>query len=142
MQYYCCVNRQFLNLPACILLRRRSSESTTVNSRVRMNDKLAALYWWHWTFSGGTSREHWGAMGGRFGSQPAAYLAGHLSAVGDVGQIHAVEANVRHAYSVTSPVEGAENCREPGGHLATFCSVHVGGACAVARAARKGAPRH
>ena len=70
------------------------------------------------------------------------YLAGHLQPMGDVGQIHAVQANVRHENSVVGPVEGAESVVNLVGistksSAQTFEDVNVGGARAVARAARK-----
>jgi NADH dehydrogenase len=69
------------------------------------------------------------------------YLAGHLQPMGDVGQIHAVQGNVRHAYSVAGPVEGAETVVNLVGistesSAQTFEDVHVGGARVIARAAR------
>jgi uncharacterized protein YbjT (DUF2867 family) len=74
------------------------------------------------------------------------YLAGHLQPMGDVGQIHGVQANVRHAYSVPGPVERAVTAvdivgipRKSGAQTFedVFEDVHVRGAGAVARAARK-----
>ena len=70
------------------------------------------------------------------------YLAGHLQPMGDVGQIHAVQANVRHAYSVSAPVVGAKAVVNLVGistksGAQTLAAVNVGGARTVARAARK-----
>jgi uncharacterized protein YbjT (DUF2867 family) len=70
------------------------------------------------------------------------YLAGHLQPMGDVGQIHPVQGNVRHAYSVSAPVAGAKAVINLVGistksGAQTLAAVNVGGARAVARAARK-----
>jgi NADH dehydrogenase len=70
------------------------------------------------------------------------YLAGHLQPMGDVGQIHAVQANVRHAHSVSVPVTGAKAVINLVGistkvGAQTLTAVNVGGARAVARAARE-----
>jgi NADH dehydrogenase len=70
------------------------------------------------------------------------YLAGHLQPMGDVGQIHPVQANVRHAYSVSPPVAGAKAVVNLVGistksGAQTLTAVNVGGARTVARAARK-----
>lgn len=68
-------------------------------------------------------------------------LAGHLQPMGAVGQIHAVQSNVRFPESIAPVIEGAEavvNCvgiLTPTGRQ-TFKAVHVDGARAVARAAR------
>lgn len=68
-------------------------------------------------------------------------LAGHLQPMGVVGQIHAVQSNLRYPESVDAAVEGAEavvNCvgvLTPTGRQ-SFKAVHVEGARAVARAAR------
>lgn len=69
-------------------------------------------------------------------------LAGHLQPMGRVGQIHAVQANVRYPDSVRRAVEGAHSVINLVGVLAstgqqTFRAVHVEGARAVARAARE-----
>ena len=69
-------------------------------------------------------------------------LAGHLQPMGDVGQIHAVQANLRFPNSVRPAVEGAEAVVNLVGILAksgrqTFEAVHVAGARAAARAARE-----
>ena len=69
-------------------------------------------------------------------------LAGHLQPMGAVGQIHAVQANVRYADSVRRVVEGAQAVVNLVGILfksgaQTFDAVHVEGARAVARAARE-----
>jgi NADH dehydrogenase len=68
-------------------------------------------------------------------------LAGHLQPMGAVGQIHAVQANVRFADSVRRAVEGADAVVNLVGILAksgaqTFEAVHVAGARAIAAAAR------
>ena len=67
-------------------------------------------------------------------------LAGHLQPMGNVGQIHAVQANVRYPQSVQAAVEGADAVVNLVGILAptgrqSFDAVHVKGAVAVARAA-------
>ena len=69
-------------------------------------------------------------------------LAGHLQPMGDVGQIHPVQANLRFPDSVRRAVEGAEAVVNLVGILArsgaqTFHAVHVAGARAVAKAARE-----
>ncbi|MGE0852571.1 MAG: complex I NDUFA9 subunit family protein [Hyphomicrobiaceae bacterium] len=69
-------------------------------------------------------------------------LAGHLQPMGAVGQIHAVQANVRYPDSVRQAVEGAQAVVNLVGILAktgaqTFEAVHVAGARAVADAARE-----
>jgi NADH dehydrogenase len=69
-------------------------------------------------------------------------LAGHLQPMGRVGQIHAVQANLRYPDSVRAAVEGAEAVVNLVGILAragrqTFEAVHVAGARAAARAARE-----
>jgi NADH dehydrogenase len=68
-------------------------------------------------------------------------LAGHLQPMGAVGQIHAVQANVRYPDSVRRAVEGAHAVVNLVGILAksgrqTFEAVHVKGARAIAEAAR------
>ena len=68
-------------------------------------------------------------------------LAGHLQPMGAVGQIHAVQANVRFPDSVRRAVEGAHAVVNLVGILAksgrqTFEAVHVEGARAIAEAAR------
>jgi NADH dehydrogenase len=70
------------------------------------------------------------------------YLAGHLQPMGDVGQIHSVQANVRHAYSVSAPIAGAKAVVNLVGistksGAQTLAAVNVGGARTVARAARQ-----
>ncbi|MFT7576148.1 MAG: hypothetical protein ACI9XZ_002534 [Alphaproteobacteria bacterium] len=74
-------------------------------------------------------------------------LAGHLQPMGNVGQIHAVQANVRYPDSVRAAVEGADAVvnlvavASPSGRQ-TFDAVHIKGAAAVARAtADAGVPR-
>ena len=68
-------------------------------------------------------------------------LAGHLQPMGAVGQVHAVQANLRYPESVTRAVAGADavvNCvgiLAPSGHQ-TFKEIHTEGAHAVAVAAR------
>jgi NADH dehydrogenase len=69
-------------------------------------------------------------------------LAGHLQPMGAVGQIHAVQANVRYPDSVRRAVEGAHAVVNLVAILArsgrqTFEAVHVAGAKAVAGAARE-----
>jgi uncharacterized protein YbjT (DUF2867 family) len=68
-------------------------------------------------------------------------LAGHLQPMGTVGQIHAVQANVRFPDSVRRAVEGADAVVNLVGILAksgrqTFPAVHADGARAIAEAAR------
>lgn len=68
-------------------------------------------------------------------------LAGHLQPMGAVGQIHAVQSNLRFPDSIAPVLEGSEavvNCvgiLTPQGRQ-NFTAVHVDGARAVARAAR------
>ena len=67
-------------------------------------------------------------------------LAGHLQPMGNVGQIHAVQANLRYPDSVHAAVEGADAVVNLVGVLAsggrqTFDAVHVEGAATIARAA-------
>jgi uncharacterized protein YbjT (DUF2867 family) len=74
-------------------------------------------------------------------------LAGHLQPMGAVGQIHAVQANVRYPESLVSAVEGAQAVVNLVGILAksgaqTFEAVHVQGAAAVAQAAKQAGVRH
>jgi NADH dehydrogenase len=69
-------------------------------------------------------------------------LAGHLQPMGDVGQIHAVQANLRYPDSVRRAVEGAEAVVNLVAVLAksgpqTFQALHIDGARAAARAARE-----
>lgn len=69
-------------------------------------------------------------------------LAGHLQPMGIVGQIHAVQANLRYPESVAAAVEGADSVVISVGILAptgrqTFDAVHTEGPRAVARAARE-----
>ena len=73
-------------------------------------------------------------------------LAGHLQPLGAVGQIHAVQANLRYPDSVRQAVAGAEiviNCvgilHETGRQK--FDSVQARGAAAVARAAAEAGAR-
>lgn len=67
-------------------------------------------------------------------------LAGHLQPLGKVGQIHAVQANLRYPASVEAATRGAGVVVNLVGILAgsgaqTFDAVHVKGAAAVAQAA-------
>ncbi|MEM7619477.1 MAG: complex I NDUFA9 subunit family protein [Pseudomonadota bacterium] len=68
-------------------------------------------------------------------------LAGHLQPVGDVGQIHAVGANLRHQASVERAIEGADIVINLVGILyqsgkQTFQDIHAQGAARVARIAK------
>ena len=67
-------------------------------------------------------------------------LAGHLQPLGRVGQIHAVQANLRHAGSVEAAAQGADVLINVVGILfergaQKFSAVHTAGAELVARAA-------
>lgn len=69
-------------------------------------------------------------------------LAGHLQPMGVVGQIHAVQANLRYPDSVDRAVEGADAVVNCVGILVTssaqtFDAVHVAGPRAIARAVKK-----
>lgn len=69
-------------------------------------------------------------------------LAGHLQPMGAVGQIHAVQANLRFPDSVRRAVEGADAVVNLVGILyktgsQTFHAVHVAGARAAAKAAKE-----
>ena len=69
-------------------------------------------------------------------------LAGHLQPMGYVGQIHAVQANLRYPASLPRALEGADVVVNLVGIPAksgaqTFEAVHVAGARAVARAAKE-----
>jgi NADH dehydrogenase len=69
-------------------------------------------------------------------------LAGHLQPAGVVGQVHAVQANLRYPDSVRRATEGATCVVNCVGILAptgaqTFDRLHVDGARAVAKAARE-----
>lgn len=69
-------------------------------------------------------------------------LAGHLQPMGAVGQIHAVQANLRYPQSCRAAVDGADVVINAVGVLSSvgkqsFGAVHVEGARAVARAARE-----
>lgn len=73
-------------------------------------------------------------------------LAGHLQPMGRLGQIHAVQANVRFPDSVAHAVEDATAVVNAVGILSptarqSFSAVHVQGARAVARAAREAGAR-
>jgi NADH dehydrogenase len=107
-----------------------------------MHDKVTAVF----GASGFLGRYAVGALAGHGWRVRAAgrrpYLAGHLQTMGDVGQIHAVQANVRYASSVAGPVEGTEAVVNLVGISTqsagqTFQDVNVDGARAVARAAHK-----
>jgi NADH dehydrogenase len=68
-------------------------------------------------------------------------LAGHLQPMGAVGQIHAVQANLRYPESARAAVRGADVVVNAVGVLTsggkqTFDAVHVAGAKAIAEAAR------
>jgi uncharacterized protein YbjT (DUF2867 family) len=68
-------------------------------------------------------------------------LAGHVQPLGNVGQIHAVQANLRYRWSVDRAVEGADHVVNLVGILyesgkQTFDAVQAFGARAVAEAAR------
>ncbi len=70
-------------------------------------------------------------------------LAFHLQPLGGVGQIHAVQANLRHKDSVLHAVRDAEAIVNLVGLLQeagpqTFDSIHVAGAEAIGEAAREG----
>jgi NADH dehydrogenase len=87
---------------------------------------------------GALARDGWRILG----ASRRPDLAGHLQPMGDVGQIHAVQANVRYAHSVRRPLEDAQVVVNLVGIRAnagpqTFESVHVAGAAAVAKAARQ-----
>jgi NADH dehydrogenase len=74
-------------------------------------------------------------------------LAGHLQPMGAVGQIHAVQANLRFPDSIARAVEGAGVVVNLVGILAsggrqTFNAVHVAGAREVARAAKAAGAGH
>ena len=69
-------------------------------------------------------------------------LAGHLQPMGAVGQIHAVQANLRYPNSVRRAVEGSDAVVNAVGILAptgrqTFDAVHEQGAASIAHAARE-----
>ncbi|HXF53121.1 MAG TPA: complex I NDUFA9 subunit family protein [Hyphomicrobiaceae bacterium] len=69
-------------------------------------------------------------------------LAGHLQPMGRVGQIHAVQANLRYPESVARALLGADAVVNAVGILAasgrqTFQQVHVAGPRAMAKAARE-----
>lgn len=69
-------------------------------------------------------------------------LAGHLQPAGVVGQVHAVQANLRYPESIRRAVEGATCVVNAVGILApsgsqTFDRLHIEGAREVARAARE-----
>ncbi|HUZ66414.1 MAG TPA: complex I NDUFA9 subunit family protein [Beijerinckiaceae bacterium] len=69
-------------------------------------------------------------------------LAGHLQPLGKVGQIHAVQANVRYPASLREALLGADAAVNLVGVLRSagaqgFDAVHVAGAKAVAQAARE-----
>lgn len=69
-------------------------------------------------------------------------LAGHLQPMGVVGQIHAVQANVRYPQSVAAALAGSDVVVNTVGILAgsgaqSFDALHVKGARAIAKAARE-----
>jgi len=69
-------------------------------------------------------------------------LAGHLQPMGNVGQVHAVQANLRFPDSVRAAVAEADAVVNAVGILAgsgrqTFDAVHVAGARSIAKAARE-----
>jgi NADH dehydrogenase len=69
-------------------------------------------------------------------------LAGHLQPMGAVGQVHAVQANLRYPESVARACQGGDAVINLVGVLAptgqqTFAAVHTDGARAVAKAARQ-----
>jgi NADH dehydrogenase len=73
-------------------------------------------------------------------------LAGYLQPMGRVGQVHAVQANVRYPWSVQRAVDGAHAVVNLVGILfgsgaQTFEAVHVAGARAIARAAKEAGAR-
>ena len=73
-------------------------------------------------------------------------LAGHLQPMGAVGQIHAVQANVRYPESLAAAMQGAVAVVNLVGILAksgrqTFDAVHADGARAVAAAAKQAGVR-
>lgn len=73
-------------------------------------------------------------------------LAGYLQPMGSVGQIHAVQGNVRYPDSIARALEGTDGVVNLVGILAksgaqTFESIHVAGAKTVARAARDAGAR-
>jgi len=73
-------------------------------------------------------------------------LAGYLQPMGVVGQVYAVQANLRFADSIVRAVEGAETVVNSVGILApsgaqTFEAVHVEGARRIAKAAREAGAR-
>ncbi len=74
-------------------------------------------------------------------------LAGHLQPMGGVGQIHAVQANLRYPESVARAVDGADAVINLVGLLVksgrqTFDAVHVEGARSVAKSARAAGVSH
>jgi uncharacterized protein YbjT (DUF2867 family) len=73
-------------------------------------------------------------------------LAGHLQPMGGVGQIQAVQANLRYPQSVAAVVQGTDTVINAVGILVksgpqTFQTLHVDGARAIARAAREAGAR-
>ena len=91
---------------------------------------------------GALARDGWRILGAN--RRPD--LAGHLQPMGDVGQIHAVQANVRYDDSVRRPVEGAHVVVNLAGISVsaegqTLAGVHVVGARSVAKAAREAGAR-
>ncbi len=73
-------------------------------------------------------------------------LAGHLQPMGGVGQIHAVQGNVRFPESIARALEGADGVVNLAGILfksgaQTFDAIHAAGARTVAQAARDAGAR-
>lgn len=74
-------------------------------------------------------------------------LAGYLQPMGTVGQVHAVQANLRFPESIGEALQGASAVVNAVGILAksgaqTFNALHVDGARAIARASREAGVRH
>ena len=74
-------------------------------------------------------------------------LAGYLQPMGSVGQVHAVQGNVRYPDSISRALDGADGVVNLVGILAksgaqTFDTIHVAGARTVARAAREAGAKH
>jgi NADH dehydrogenase len=73
-------------------------------------------------------------------------LAGHLQPMGGVGQIHAVQANLRYPESVAAAVQGAEAVVNAAGSWPrgrqTYEAINTAGPAAVAKAAREAGVKH